>query len=80
MPNYKLKRTNKEIDDVLNSAAAWEEQGGSGVPGMTYEQGVSAGVKWAIGDTEDHPIEEDPEPDEEEDEEEEEEDEEEEEE
>ncbi len=61
MARYILKRSNKEIDDCLNSAAAWEEKGGSGVPGMTYEQGVKAGIEWAIGDTETHPIEVDPE-------------------
>lgn len=53
---YLLKRTNDEIDNVLNSAADWEERGGSAVPGMTYEQGVAAGIRWAIGDTEEHPI------------------------
>lgn len=62
---YLLKRSNKEIDDVLNSATAWEEKGGSAVPGMTYEQGVMAGIQWALGDTDRHPIEEDPEPEEE---------------
>lgn len=59
---YLLKRSNKEIDDCLNSANDWEERGGSAVPGMSYEQGVKAGIAWAIGDTEVHPIEEDPEP------------------
>lgn len=59
---YRIKRTEEEIDNVLNSAAAWEEHGGSGVPGMTYEQGVAAGIRWAVGDTDDHPIEEEPPP------------------
>lgn len=61
---YKVKRTDTEINDLLNSAAAWEERGGSAVPGMKYEQGVAAGVKWLIGDTEDHPIDTEPDPEE----------------
>lgn len=62
---WKIKRTDEEIDNCLNSAAAWEERGGTGVPGMTYEQGVTAGIRWATGDSEDHPIETDPDPDDE---------------
>lgn len=57
---YKLKRTDKEIDDQLNSAAAWEDHGRSAVPGMTFEQGVSAMWQWLIGDIEERPIAEEP--------------------
>lgn len=58
---YLIKRKPKEIDDLLNSVAAWEEHGGTALAGMSYEQGVGAGIKWLLGDTEEHPIEEEPE-------------------
>jgi hypothetical protein len=60
--DYKLVRTDREVDDLLNSAAAWEEVGGTQFRGMTYEQGVGMGVKWALGLIEEHPIQEDPPP------------------
>jgi hypothetical protein len=61
---YRLKRTDEEIDNCMNSANAWEERGGSAVPGMSFEQGVKAGIAWVIGDTEEHPISTEPDPDE----------------
>lgn len=65
MARYAVKRTNNEIDNVLNSANAWEDHGGSSVPGMTYEQGVKAGIDWVLGDCNDIPIEVEPEPEDE---------------
>lgn len=53
---YRLKRTNTEIDDLLNTANRWEELGGSSVPGMSYEQGVKAAIDWVLGDCDDLPI------------------------
>lgn len=58
---YRVMRSDKEIDDLLNTANAWEEKGGSATRGMTYEQGVKAGIAWVLGDSEAVPIEEDPE-------------------
>ena len=26
-------------------------------PGMTYEEGVKAGIEWVLGQTDDHPLE-----------------------
>lgn len=57
---HRIKRTNTEINNVLDSAAAWEDHGGTSVSGMSYEQGVGAGIKWLIGDTDEHPLQEDP--------------------
>jgi hypothetical protein len=56
----KIKRTDSEIDNLLNSANAWEEHGGSSVPGMSYEQGVKAGIEWLLGNSNEYPIEEEP--------------------
>lgn len=54
-----LKRTEAKIDDVLNAVSEKEDSGRSIYPGMTYEQGVNAALRWATGETEDHPYPED---------------------
>lgn len=53
---YEAKRCENEIDDVLNKAAEQEEQGGSKWPGMSYEQGVTAGILWILGHIDDNPM------------------------
>lgn len=53
---YEIEKTDKEIDDVLNRAAEHEETIGTKWHGMTYEQGVQAGIHWLIGDWEDNPM------------------------
>ena len=58
---YKLKRKDDEINAQLNTASAWEEHGGSSVPGMSYEQGVQAAIRWLAGETDEWPIAEEPE-------------------
>lgn len=45
-----------EIDEVLNRAADAEADGQSNWPGMTYEQGVQAGILWVTGQTDDNPM------------------------
>jgi hypothetical protein len=49
--------TRDEIDEQLNLAAEAEESGGSRWPGMSYEQGVSAALRWATGESNDPPME-----------------------
>lgn len=41
-----MEPTLNEIDDVLNQCSEQEDQGGSRWPGMTYEQGVAAAIRW----------------------------------
>ena len=55
--SYSLMRTDLEIDNQRNLAVEQEEEGGSSVPGMTYEQGVRAGIDWLIGNVADLPLE-----------------------
>lgn len=50
---YQIKRTDKEIDRQMNMAADWEDRGGTGVFGMTYEQGCKAMFEWLTADTPD---------------------------
>lgn len=45
----------KEIDEVANWAVGQMDQGVSSVPGMTYEEGVDATIRWMRGETEDRP-------------------------
>ena len=51
-----VKRMQEEIDDVLNKAADGIDNG-SKWPGMSYEQGVDAAIRWLTGETEDNPME-----------------------
>ena len=50
-----VKKTKREIEDVIVQVSERESQGGSRFPGMTYEEGINAALRWAIGETEDHP-------------------------
>jgi len=51
---YHVERTAEEIEELLK---ACEKSGSeSRYFGMTYEQGISEGIRWIIGDTEDYPL------------------------
>jgi len=58
MGDYEIKRTDQEINDVLNDCMEQETKGGSRWPAMTYEQGVAEGLRWVTGQSEDHPTQE----------------------
>lgn len=49
--------TQDEIDEVLNECSDYTAEGGSKFPGMTYEQGVEAGIRWVTGDDDSNPME-----------------------
>ena len=51
-----MKPTEKEINDVLNQCVEAEETGESRWPGMSYEQGVKAGIEWVLGQTIGNPL------------------------
>lgn len=53
----KITPPEQAINDVLNACMEQADEGGSQWPGMTYEQGVEAGIKWVIGDTTANPME-----------------------
>lgn len=51
----KVMRTDREVGVVIDKT--WErEELGSSVPGMTYEQGVRAGIEWLLGHVDDNPM------------------------
>lgn len=52
----KIARSEQEVWDLLNQCTDAENAGFSNFPGMSYEQGIKAAVEWAIGDIEDHPL------------------------
>jgi len=54
---YEVKRSGQQINDVLNAASESEEAGTTRWRGMTYEQGVSAALRWVLGESEDNPME-----------------------
>ncbi len=56
--SVRCERTENEIDEVLNKA---DEQLDSGTkwPGMSYEEGVAAALRWVLGDSDDDPMSED---------------------
>lgn len=49
-------RSIAEIREQEADAAERECEGRTDVPGMTYEEGVSAALRWVLGDTDDKPI------------------------
>jgi len=53
---YQVKRTDGEVDEVLNTCVERENSGKSPFWGMTYEQGVEAGIRWLIGETDYDPV------------------------
>jgi hypothetical protein len=55
---YDVERSDEEVNAVLNTCAEAEESGRSKYPGMTYEQGVANGIRWLLGEIDEHPIDE----------------------
>ncbi len=56
-PEYQNVRSNEEIDDVLNATVEAEATGQSRWPGMTYEDGVAAALRWVLGQSDSNPME-----------------------
>ena len=53
----RCERMQAEIDEILNRCSEQEDEGGSRWPGMTYEQGVSAALRWVTKETDMYPLE-----------------------
>lgn len=49
-------RTAKEIEDCLNDGLPEGAEGPTRWPGMSYEQGVDATLRWALGWTDEDPM------------------------
>lgn len=54
---YENVREDVEVNDTLNELADAADRGTvNKFPGRTYEEGVEAGVRWVLGMTDDHPM------------------------
>ncbi len=53
---YRLVRTDEEIDNVMNKALDASVEG-SKWPGMSYEEGIDAAIRWIVGLADEDPME-----------------------
>lgn len=49
--------TDDEINEQVTEAMTAQEEGSSRWPGMSYEQGVETALRWALGDDDIPPME-----------------------
>ena len=56
MSKYEIKPTDTSIDDVLNKCIEAEAHNRTAFGGMTYEEGVRAGIDWLVGNEEEKPL------------------------
>ena len=47
----------REIEKQLSKAQDWSSNGKTDVSGMTYEEGVESALRWALGEEDSEPIE-----------------------
>ena len=50
-------RKEDEVNTLLDRCMMAEETGNSEYPGMSYEQGIKAGIEWLTSRKADHPLE-----------------------
>ena len=51
-----MEPTQNQIDEVLNQCSEAADSGRSKFPGMSYEQGVEAAIRWMQGDEKNDPL------------------------
>lgn len=51
-----MMRDSAEVEAALNDAEDVVMEGGTKYPGMTYEEGVAAAFKFALGYTDENPM------------------------
>jgi hypothetical protein len=52
------RKTVEEMDAVVNEVSEQIHAGGSKFPGMSYEEGVEAALRWVLWDDSPNPMEE----------------------
>lgn len=50
--------TDEQVDDVINMAYEIKDEQGTKWPGMSYEDGVLAALRWVTGEEDENPFEE----------------------
>jgi len=53
---YEIKKTDEEINDLLNACSDQTDKGGSKFPGMSYEEGLQAAIEWLTSVSDEHPL------------------------
>ena len=53
-----IVRTQAEVDKVIDTCIENNTNNRQRYSGMTYEDGIRAGIEWLIGDTDDYPFDE----------------------
>ena len=54
---YQIKRSDQEIDALLNKVADIQDSAGTAFPGESYENGIQAALEWVLGRWDDPPME-----------------------
>lgn len=52
-----LDRSDDEIEEQISRASDSVARGSTRWPGMTYEQGVDAALRWVLGENDEAPME-----------------------
>lgn len=55
---YRIERSGSDVDDLIDECARRVNDGENKFFGLTYEAGIEAGIRWLIGEQEEHPLEE----------------------
>jgi hypothetical protein len=53
---YEVKRSDEEIDELINKCHEQANKGRSKYPGMSFEEGVREALDWVFGDQEENPL------------------------
>lgn len=56
LPQSEVVRDREEVDELLNQCSESEDEGVSKFPGMSYEQGIRAGIDWLTGQRDENPM------------------------
>lgn len=51
-----IKPSEEDVNEVLNQCSEAADSGRSKFPGMSYEQGVEAAIRWMQGDDDTSPM------------------------
>lgn len=54
---YQIKVKDSAINNLLGQCCESAQTGNSKFPGMSYEQGIDAAIRWIIGDEKMNPFE-----------------------
>jgi len=53
---YDIERTDEEVDEVLSEAQEAHDEGQTMFPERSYSEGVLNGIRWVLGEEDQHPL------------------------